>query len=121
MASLARKYFELIDLHNIQVVVGNFDNTLPEITASLPQVDLAFIDGNHRCQPTIKYFRELLKKSSASSVLIFDDIHWSSGMEKAWNEIKADPSVMLTIDLFVMGLVFFRPEFKEKQHFRIRF
>jgi len=54
-------------------------------------------------------------------VIIFDDIHWSAGMEDAWREIKEHPSVMLTIDLFFFGIIFFRPEFKVKQQFRIRF
>jgi hypothetical protein len=42
-------------------------------------------------------------------------------MELAWAEIKSHPSVMLTVDLFFMGIVFLRPEFKTKQHFIIRF
>jgi hypothetical protein len=42
-------------------------------------------------------------------------------MERAWAEIKADPRVMLTIDLFFLGLVVMRDEFKVKQDFTIRF
>jgi hypothetical protein len=54
-------------------------------------------------------------------VIIFDDIHWSSEMELAWEKIKKHPRVTLTIDLFFLGYVFFRPEFRERQHFTIRF
>jgi predicted O-methyltransferase YrrM len=121
LATMAKENFKTLGLDNIDVVTGNFDNTLPEIISAIPRIDMAFIDGNHRRQPTLKYFSELRKKNSESSVLIFDDIHWSRGMELAWQDIQADPNVMLTIDLFFMGLVFFRPEFKVKQHFRIRF
>jgi hypothetical protein len=56
-----------------------------------------------------------------SAVLIFDDIHWSAEMEEAWGAIKSDPRVYLTIDLFFIGLVFLREEFKVKQDFVIRF
>jgi hypothetical protein len=42
-------------------------------------------------------------------------------METAWQEIKNHPESMLTIDLFFIGLVFFSPDFKIKQHFVIRF
>lgn len=121
VASMAKNNFESIDLHNIRVVVGNFDNTLPEMVNSMPHIDLAFIDGNHREKPTIKYFEELLTRRSESAVLIFDDIHWSAEMEAAWKYIKNHESVMLTIDLFFIGIVFFRPAFKVKQHFTIRF
>src|SRR2546430_379368 len=85
------------------------------------RVDLAFIDGNHRKEPTLKYFNEILTKTTESSILIFDDIHWSREMEEAWQNIKAHPSVTLSIDLFFIGIIFFRKEQKVKQHFAIRF
>jgi hypothetical protein len=42
-------------------------------------------------------------------------------MEEAWKQIQEHPSVKLTIDLFFIGIVFFNPDFKVKQHFKIRF
>ncbi|HUQ64996.1 MAG TPA: class I SAM-dependent methyltransferase [Flavitalea sp.] len=121
VASIAKNNLTSLGLNNVKIVTGNFDNTLPEMVAAIPHIDLAFIDANHRKKPTLAYFGELMKKTSGSSVVIFDDIHWSKGMEQAWNEIKEHTSVMLTIDLFFMGIIFIRPEFKVKQHFRIRF
>jgi predicted O-methyltransferase YrrM len=121
VASMANRNFRELGLVNIRIVTGDFDNTLPEMMSGLPYVDLAFIDGNHREEPTLNYFSQLLNRISASSILIFDDIHWSHGMESAWNQIKAHPRTMLSIDLFFIGIVFFRPEFKVKQHFTIRF
>lgn len=121
VASIAKNNFESLGLTNVRIITGNFDNTLPEMVSAIPQIDLAFIDANHRKKPTIAYFNKLIKKATPSSIIIFDDIHWSSGMEEAWKEIKDHPSVMLTVDLFFFGIIFFRPEFKVKQHFRIRF
>lgn len=117
----ARNNFDSLGLTNVRIITGNFDNTLPEMVSAVPQIDFAFIDANHRKKPTITYFNELLKKSSEHSVIIFDDIHWSREMEEAWSEIKKHPAVMLTVDLFFLGIIFFRPDFKVKQHFRIRF
>jgi hypothetical protein len=79
------------------------------------------VDGNHRYEPTMQYFNLLLTKSDEHSIFIFDDIHWSSEMEKAWAEIKADARVSLTIDLFYIGIVFLRKEQKEQEHFIIRY
>jgi predicted O-methyltransferase YrrM len=121
VAALAKRNFEALGLTNVRIVTGNFDNTLPQMVAAIPRIDLAFIDGNHRKKPTLIYFQELLTRMSPTSMIIFDDIHWSKGMEAAWKEIKEHPSVMLTVDLFYIGIIFFRPEFKVKQHFRIRF
>lgn len=121
LAMLARRNLQSLQIDRVQVVTGNFDNTLPVMAGSIPQVDFAFIDGNHRKVPTLKYFGELQARSSADAILVFDDIHWSEEMEEAWMEIKNHPSVLLTIDLFFLGIVFFKPEFKVKQHFTIRF
>ena len=38
-------------------------------------------------------------------------------MEAAWETIKKDAAVTCSIDLFFIGIVFFRKEFKEKQAF----
>lgn len=121
VAAIAQQNFTSLCLKNIQIVTGNFDDTLPATLAKFSTVDFAFIDGNHRLQPTLDYFNQLLPKVHEYSVLIFDDIHWSQEMEEAWNTIKAHEKVRLTIDLFFIGLVFFRKENKAKQAFAIRF
>jgi hypothetical protein len=69
----------------------------------------------------MEYFKLLLSKVNEQSILIFDDIYWSSEMEQAWDEIKKHEAVTLTIDLFNIGIVFFRKESKQKQHFTIRY
>jgi len=120
IAEKAAANFEELDIHHIQQVTGNFDDILPGILQSLSVVDFAFIDGNHREEPTLHYFEELLKKTGNNSILVFDDIHWSRGMENAWEQIRQHPAVRCSIDLFFIGIVVFRQEFREKQHFTIR-
>src|SRR3954467_2298658 len=121
VAAIAKQNFQSLRLKNIQVVTGNFDDTLPGTLAQLQSIDFAFIDGNHRLQPTLDYFNQLLPKVHEYSVLIFDDIHWSREMEEAWYTIKAHDNVRLTIDLFFIGIAFFRKENKVKQDFAICF
>ncbi|MES2773994.1 MAG: class I SAM-dependent methyltransferase [Bacteroidota bacterium] len=121
IAELARQTFEHLALKNIHQVLGNFDETLAPTLNKLQTIDLAFVDGNHRKEPTLRYFEQLVLHCNEHSILVFDDVHWSTEMEQAWEIIKADKRVMLTIDLFFIGLVFFRKDFKVKQHFTIRF
>lgn len=121
VAAVARKNFELLGLKNIEIVEGNFDDTLPKVLERLPQIDLAFVDGNHRQEPTQRYFTQLLPHINNDSLLIFDDIHWSRGMEAAWKYIVANDAVACDIDLFYIGIVSFRKEFREKQAFSVRF
>lgn len=117
IAAKAQQNFESLGLKNIHLINSDFDDALQQ----LPIIDLAFIDGNHRKAPTLKYFAEILKHSTKETIFIFDDIHWSAEMEDAWNVIKEHPAVTCTVDLFFIGLVFLRDEFKTAQHFTIRF
>lgn len=121
VAAIAKQNFKALSINNIQVIEGNFDDTLQQQLNKIGSVDFAFVDGNHRKKPTIWYFEQLLEKSTELSVFIFDDIHWSREMEEAWKYIQQHSAVKLTIDLFFIGIVFFRKEQKVAQHFVIRF
>lgn len=121
-AAEARKNFEMLQLKNIESVVGNFDTVLSSAIRQLPIANcrLVFIDGNHRKEPTLRYFDQCLAQASNDSIFVLDDIHWSAEMEEAWEEIKADPKVTVTIDLFFLGLVFFRQQ-QTKENFIVRY
>ncbi|MDX1754245.1 MAG: class I SAM-dependent methyltransferase [Salinimicrobium sediminis] len=143
-AAIAKEKFEEFNLKNIQLKVGRFEDFLKESANPKSQIpnpkksdgadmesvpthfsilnthySLLYIDGNHQKKATLEYFENLLPVVHNDSVMILDDIHWSKGMEEAWEEIKAHPRVKVTIDTFQWGLVFFRRE-QEKQHFVIR-
>lgn len=119
-AGVAMENFKHLGANNIETRTGNFDTVFPQIVNELPGVDFLFIDGNHRKEATLEYFYECLPKVHAGSVLIFDDIYWSPGMKEAWLEIKSNPQVTVTIDLFYIGLVFFKSD-QEKENFKVRF
>ena len=109
-ATEAQKHFESACLNDIQQITGNFDDVLPELLENYYPVDLLFIDGNHTREATLRYFQTCLPYTGPSSLIIVDDIHWSPGMEAAWEDIKQHPDVTITLDLFHLGLVFFRKE-----------
>ena len=121
IASIAQQQFENLRLKNIHLLRGDFAKTLPLLFSLIQKVDFAFIDGNHRKEPTLEYFAQLLNLSTSSTMIILDDIHWSSGMEETWEQIKEHPKVTLTIDLFFIGIVCLNNDIKVKQHFIVRF
>ncbi len=114
-ALTAKKYFEKNNFSNINLTIGNFDNLLPEITIN-QTFDLVYFDGNHTEIATLNYFNWCLNVVHNDTLFIFDDIHWSDGMENAWNKIIENQKVTVSIDLYHLGLVFFRKE-STKQHF----
>ncbi len=120
IASEANKNFETLRLANIDLRIGNFDQLLSGILEELRIVDLVFVDGNHKKEATLNYFTQLLNHVHNQSVIVFDDIHWSQGMEEAWSLIKLNPKVKVSVDLFRMGIVFFREELS-KEDYVIRF
>lgn len=108
-AGVAKQTFKKGEISNIEPIIGNFDDTLPGVINNLEQLDFVFVDGNHQKDATLKYFELSLPKVHENTMLIFDDIYWSTGMKEAWAQIKAHPQVTVTIDLFWIGLVFFKP------------
>lgn len=121
IAAVAQQTFARPGLTNIVLLQGDFAFTLPELLEQANRFDLVFIDGNHRHKPTVQYFEQLLAHSTAATIFIFDDIHWSAEMEAAWKEIQQHARVTLTIDLFFIGMVCINPGVKAKQHFTIRY
>lgn len=119
VASIAEVNFNAYGIKNIHIGIGNFNQILISTLSTIDHVDLVFFDGNHRMKPTIDYFHQCLLKAKEESIFIFDDIHWSEEMEEAWKEIKSHPQVRISIDLFQLGIVFFKTGI-EKQHFVLR-
>ncbi|HEV7347188.1 class I SAM-dependent methyltransferase [Telluribacter sp.] len=118
---LARENFKKAGESDIEVVTGNIDETLGRTVQNLNQpLDMVYFDANHRYEPTVRYFELCLPHANNDSLFIFDDIYWSKEMTRAWEYIKAHPEVTVTIDLFWIGLVFFRKG-QVKEDFVLRF
>lgn len=118
--NVALKQFETLNLSKyVHSVEGNFNQQLDEVLSNYQSIDVFFVDGNHTYQATMDYFNKALPLAHNDAVFIFDDIYWSPGMTKAWEEIKLNKKVLQTVDLFFIGLVFFRSE-QNSQHFKLR-
>lgn len=108
IASIAKGVFERSKSQDIKLVIDNFDHTLKSIIDGLDRLDFVFVDGNHQKAATLRYFEWCLPKVHENTLLAFHDIYWSKGMKEAWAQIKAHPEVTVTIDLFWIGLVYFK-------------
>ncbi len=115
-ASYAESIFNKLKKNNIELIKGNIDKNLPKVVDGLEKIDLIYFDANHSFAPTLSYFDITLGKAHEKSLFIFDDIHWSPEMEKAWKAIQIHPKVTLTIDIFDAGLVFFDRNYKSENY-----
>ena len=118
IAKIGQLNLEKLNVHNVKQLIGDFEKELSGALEELKKVDLVFFDGNHQKVPTLAYFEACLKCAQENSIFVFDDIYWSTEMSQAWQEIKAHEQVRQTIDLFQLGIVFFKSD-QEKEHFTI--
>jgi hypothetical protein len=63
---------------------------------------------------------QYLSKAKADDIVLVQGLHDSEATEALWQRLYSGPRVTLSMDLFDVGLLFFREEFKVKQHFVLR-
>ena len=119
IAETAKANFNKLKASNIELMKGDFDNTLPEALANLNPLEFCFIDGNHREKPTLKYFNLVVEQCSEAAVIVLDDIHWSAEMSHAWQRVKEHPKVWASVDLYHLGVVFLKAN-STREHYKIR-
>jgi len=107
-SAIAEENFKEAGFSNIRLINGSFDDVLPQLKNEKICPGLIFIDGNHHKEPVIRYFNQVADMSDNKSVVIIDDINSSEEMAEAWTEIKSHRNVTMSVDIFRMGIVFFR-------------
>lgn len=120
IAKIAQSNFTILQCKNIVQHIGDLKETLPNALQQVEKVDLVFFDANHQKEPTLAYFEQCLQKAHNQSIFIFDDIHWSKGMEEAWNIIRQNPRITVSLDLYHMGILFFSSHLKPA-HYKLKF
>ncbi len=103
---------KLGEMHNLQLW---FFSPLAPIPGG---ADLAYISGAGKSD-ILPLFEEIIPNIYNDKVCIIGNIHATPQTEAAWEAIKNDPRVTVTIDTYHLGLVFFRRG-QAGQHFAIR-
>ncbi len=116
LANVALTHFEFFESKNIHLIEGNIDKTLPEFLQKTEKLNFVLMDANHRYEPTMRYFELLTRRLNEKSIVVVDDIHWSTDMERAWNELYRHKLVYGSIDLYRCGILLFDPALN-RQHF----
>ncbi|MCB9277152.1 MAG: class I SAM-dependent methyltransferase [Lewinellaceae bacterium] len=118
-ARYASQNFQRLGLANIHLLNGQFQHLLPQALQHLQRLDYLYLDGDHRAGASLSYFQQCLPYAHSDSVFVIADIHWSREMEDAWLEMQRHPAVTLSVDLFHIGLLFFRKEQRQEKHYAI--
>ncbi len=106
LARYAQRHFDQLQIHSIQLINDQFDLRLPALLKSLHQpIDCVYLDGNHQMEATKHYYSLIAPYLDERSVIILDDIRWSSDMYTAWKAIASLPE-WSTLDLGSYGVLF---------------
>jgi predicted O-methyltransferase YrrM len=104
-AKIARETFSVLGLSDrVTTIVGRFIDTLDTALKNGPYT-FAFVDGHHEGDATIEYFNKIKPHLSGNSILVFDDINWSRGMQNAWKEITRDKDVRDHVNVLDWGVL----------------
>ncbi len=120
-ASLTRAACESMQLNNISFEVGSIDEMLQPLLQKIEKVDLCYIHNCFTEDIFMRYFDQLHPFLHAFSVLVIHPIRTDDQATKNWQAMVKRSDIKLTIDLFDIGLIFFRKGRFEKEHFAIRF
>ncbi len=100
----------------IQMVRGNINQTLPRFLNNKPRLDFVLMDAHHTYEATLTYFDQILPFLHEDSIVAIGDIHWSIGMQEAWEKIKKSPALSVSMDFFECGILFFKKGIPKKDY-----
>ena len=102
------KHSEKIRFHT-----DSFQHFLTQEIEKGNRYDCIVLDGHHQYAPTLNYIDQFERLLHPAGVIIMDDIYWSKGMIKAWEELKSSQRYNLSIDLFFYGILSKKPSIHE--------
>jgi len=119
-ADFSHKLIKRCGLKEVKVHRGELEKKLEELIPDLKERFVAFVDGNHYHEPTVRYVRSLVDLAGDEALIVVDDIYWSKEMQLAWKEVISWPEVKVSIDLFHMGILLLRRDL-QKARLKIKF
>lgn len=104
LVELAGQNLNELELPNVEVVLGRFQDTLERQMRRVSPVDLVFFDGHFEGEATLHYFEQTLPYLASASLICFNGITHNEGMQAAWNQIIAHDRVDIAVDLVNTGV-----------------
>ena len=120
LASMAGELFIQQDIKNIRLFNSTFEDFIRMELPQIPTIDLVFLDGNHKSEPLLEYYHALKPFFNSNTIVVVDDINWSTDMRQGWIALTEMPEVTQTVDCYQFGMLFFSGDFLNKENHSIR-
>ena len=105
MVAIAEPGLERLGLsERVELVGGPIEETLAGACERAAPIDYALLDADHTEAGTLGPFDAILPHLAPGAVVVFDDINWTDGMQRAWAAIPGRPRVAATVGLHRLGI-----------------
>ncbi len=105
---------------NFEVINARFADALDRILPALPHgVDMVFLDGDKQKTSLLRSFERLASHLNSGSVVVVDDIYWSSEMWQAWQVLRSWRGFSHTITVGRFGVCFWIGDSLEPKTFNL--
>ena len=100
----------------VDIRIGDYEKTLGKALQDLDKVDFVFFNASAEKEKNRLYFEEAMKYIHPDSVFFFEGIRDNKEMRTLWKEICEREDVVLTFDLYNVGIVFFNKRLHKKNY-----
>jgi predicted O-methyltransferase YrrM len=108
--------FKQASIDTIEWYIESDQQPIYEVLDTIDKIDLVVL---HISMQPLEVFKLCMSKAHLNSIFIIRQIHQTSKAEKIWKELCQQTEVVVSIDLYDIGILLFRPELKQK-NYRIR-
>lgn len=119
LTNIAQNCFATLNITNVKTLTGNPEHLLAQASNDTI-LDVICFNEKLDDENLLHYFNLCLNAIDEKSMIIINGIYRNEKRKAAWTAIKNHPKVTVTIDLFWMGLVYFKTD-QAEEDFRIRF
>ncbi len=120
LAECARMLAEKKRLDNLSFLQGKYEELLRNLTSSVHEMDLIFVNTRGDAFLSERVIRESLSLIHENTILVIDGIGNNKPMRDLWKRLKNQPQTRVSIDLYAMGMFFFNEKL-HKQHYQTYF
>ncbi len=119
IGALTQKFFTNLGVKNIEILTGVYEINYQKTLEQVGQPNLVYFNASLSAIELITCFEKGVGDIKPDSIFIISKPYFTKERAANWEKIKTYPVVKLTIDLYQLGIIFFRAEQKEVEHFSL--
>ena len=101
---------------SIKIIQGEYSDSLPEALSELQQIDCIYLNKELSTEELTKIYRAILPSIHDESLIIISGIHTSPEKRSFWKQVCEDGKITVSVDLYQLGLIFFRPKLHKRMY-----